>query len=194
VQQVKIFEEGDDAEFMAIFDGDLPGKQLVGPDLHPEKMEVEEPSMFGETPKPKPLPLPGETIVSETAPEPEPEPPAPSTKLPEYEPLPDYGAAAEPEPTPEPAPTPEPEPVAPAPEPEPTPEPEPAPAPKPIIPADGVMVQRDGGRLRCPKCGNIKNAMIREVEDKTHILNDYPLIYGKKYVCGTCGQHWRVEE
>ncbi|MHA1111723.1 MAG: hypothetical protein ACTSRE_11520 [Promethearchaeota archaeon] len=182
VQQVKIFEEGDDAEFVAIFAGDLPGKKLVGPDLHPEQMEPEESSVFGEAPKPEPLPLPGETIVSETAPEPE--PPVSETKLPDHEPLPDYGVAAEPEP------------VAAVPEPAPLPEPEPAPEPaaKPNIPADGTMVQRDGGRLRCPKCGNIKNKMIREVEDKTHILNDYPLIYGKKYVCGTCGQHWRVEE
>jgi hypothetical protein len=186
VQQVKIFEEGDDAEFMAIFDGDLPGKKTIGPDLHPEQMEDEEPVVFSETPKPQPLPLPGETIVSETAPEPEPEK---STELPEYEPLPDYGAAAETIATPEPEPEP-----APAPVPEPEPSPEPEPESKPVIPADGVMVQRDGGRLKCPRCNNIKIAMIREVEDKTHILNDYPLIYGKKYICGTCGQHWRVED
>ena len=193
VQQVKVFEEGDDAEFIAIFEGGIPGKKTIGPDLHPEQMEPDEPDVFSDAPKPAPLPLPGETIVSETAPEPE--EPGPSTDLPEYEPLPDYGAAAdsEPAPAPEVVAVPEPEPL---PEPETLPEPEstPAPAAKPAIPADGVMVQRDGGRLKCPRCGNIKNAMIREVEDKTHILNDYPLIYGKKYVCGTCGTHWRVEE
>ncbi|TFG19402.1 MAG: hypothetical protein EU530_06385 [Promethearchaeota archaeon] len=179
VQQVKVFEEGEDAEFVALFDGVLPGKKLVGPDLNPEIFSDEEPSVFGETPKPKPLPLPGETIISETAPEPV------THKHPEYEPLPDYSAAAYSEQEPEPSYEPESE-----------SEPEPAPEPvaKPIVPVDGILVQRDGSRLRCPKCGNIKPNMIREVEDKSHILNDYPLIYGKKHICGTCGTHWRLEE
>jgi hypothetical protein len=187
-----VFEEGDDAEFIAIFEGGIPGKKTIGPDLHPEQMEPEEPSVFSDTPKPAPLPLPGETIVSETALEPE---ESTSTKLPEYEPLPDYGAAAVSEP--EPLAAKEPEPVAvPEPEPEPVPEPEsePAPTTKTVIQPNGVLVQRDGGRLKCPSCGNIDPRMMREVEDKAHILNDYPLIYGKKHICGKCGAHWRVEE
>ncbi len=171
VQQVKVFEEGEDEEFLAIFDGNLPGKQTIGPDLHPEQMEDEEESVFSETPKPKPLPLPGETIVSEFAPEPEEE-----VQIPEYEPVPDYSEGYS-------------EPAF-----EPELEPETEPAPKPSIPPSDIMVQRDGGRLKCPRCGNIKVVMIREVEDKTHILNDYPLIYAKKYICGVCGTHWRVEE
>jgi hypothetical protein len=170
VQQVKVFEEGEDQEFLAIFDGHLPGIKTIGPDFHPEQMESEESSIkFSDTPKPRPLPLPGETIVSESAYEPELEPWSEPEPEPMYEPEP------EPEPLPKPKHTPAGESI-------------------PPITADGVLVQRDGGRLRCPKCGNIKNVMIREIEDKTHILNDYPLIYAKKYVCGVCGVHWRVEE
>jgi len=168
VQQVKVFEEGEDQEFLAIFDGILPGKRTIGPDLKPELMGDEELEMsFTEKPKPQPLPLPGETIVTK-----------PITKT--ITPKP-----AAPKPTlmrdnlPE-APKTVVEPVS-----------------SPVTPpssADGVLVQRDGGRLKCPKCGNTKAGMIREAVDKTHILNDYPLIYGKKNICGTCGAQWRVEE
>lgn len=173
VQQVKVFEEGEDQEFKAIFDGNLPGRRTIGLDLHPEQMEDEDSDVsFTEIPKPRPLPLPGETIVSESAFEPKP-----------Y--IETESSYTEPESYPEPEPLPiiesEPDSI-------------PAPAVKPSIPADGVLVQRDGGRLRCPRCGNIKSNMIRQIEDKTHILNDYPLIYGKKHICGTCGTHWRVEE
>ncbi len=35
--------------------------------------------------------------------------------------------------------------------------------------------------------------MVREVQDRSRILNDYPVIYAKKYICGVCGSHWRVE-
>jgi len=54
-----------------------------------------------------------------------------------------------------------------------------------------LMVQKGGTRLTCPKCGNYNKAMIREVEDQTNILMDYPRIYGKKYICGACGVSWR---
>jgi hypothetical protein len=57
-----------------------------------------------------------------------------------------------------------------------------------------VLVQAGGGRLKCPKCGNVVPNMIRMVEDKGNIIMDYPRIYGKKYICGACGIHWRVEE
>ncbi|MHA1585194.1 MAG: hypothetical protein ACTSWL_08065 [Promethearchaeota archaeon] len=57
-----------------------------------------------------------------------------------------------------------------------------------------VLVQKGAGRLQCPKCGNNVRTMIREVEDKGNIIMDYPLLYGKKFICGKCGAHWRREE
>ncbi|MHA1512400.1 MAG: hypothetical protein ACTSRX_11865 [Promethearchaeota archaeon] len=56
------------------------------------------------------------------------------------------------------------------------------------------MVQKGSGRLTCPRCGNLNKSMIREIEDRTNILMDYPLIYGKKYVCGECGAEWKKED
>jgi len=47
------------------------------------------------------------------------------------------------------------------------------------------------GRRRCPKCGNVNKALIREMPDKTHIILAYPRMYGKKYKCGLCGTEWR---
>lgn len=52
------------------------------------------------------------------------------------------------------------------------------------------LVQHGDGRLTCPECGNNLANKIREVTDRTHIVNDYPLIYGKKYICGMCGAEW----
>ncbi|MHA1718471.1 MAG: hypothetical protein ACTSXK_03030, partial [Promethearchaeota archaeon] len=106
--------------------------------------------------------------------------------------------APAPEPTPAPAPAPEPTP-APAPAPEPTPAPAPAPEPTPApAPAPTssheILIQKGSGRLTCPRCGNLNKNMIREVEDRTNILMDYPLIYGKKYICGECGAEWKKEE
>lgn len=57
-----------------------------------------------------------------------------------------------------------------------------------------VLIQKGGGRLQCPSCGNPNRQMIREVEDRSHIIMDYPIMYGKKYICGKCGSHWRREE
>ncbi len=99
-----------------------------------------------------------------------------------------------PEPVPEPTPAPTPEPVhvpAPTPELEPTPAPEPTPSP---VSSMEILVQKGSGRLTCPRCGNLNKSMIREVEDRTNILMDYPLIYGKKYVCGECGAEWKKED
>jgi ribosomal protein S27AE len=53
-----------------------------------------------------------------------------------------------------------------------------------------ILVQKGGNRLQCPKCGNYNKNMIREVEDHSHIINDYPVIYGKKNLCGKCGSTW----
>ncbi|MFX1364097.1 MAG: hypothetical protein ACFFCE_15100 [Promethearchaeota archaeon] len=47
-------------------------------------------------------------------------------------------------------------------------------------------------RRECPKCGNKNKALIRETVDKTHIICNYPRMYGKKYHCGDCGVEWRV--
>jgi Gelsolin repeat len=57
-----------------------------------------------------------------------------------------------------------------------------------------MLVQSGGGRLKCPKCGNVSRNMIREMPDRNHIIMDYPVMYGKKYVCGKCGSEWRREE
>ena len=57
-----------------------------------------------------------------------------------------------------------------------------------------ILIQNGGTRLTCPKCGNYKKNMIREVDDREHIINDYPIIYGKKYICGVCGSEWRWEK
>ncbi len=47
-------------------------------------------------------------------------------------------------------------------------------------------------RRECPKCGNKNKTLIRETIDKTHLISDYPRMYGKKYHCGDCGVEWRV--
>ncbi|MHA1585403.1 MAG: hypothetical protein ACTSWL_09120 [Promethearchaeota archaeon] len=59
------------------------------------------------------------------------------------------------------------------------------------IDSDGMLVQRGSGRLKCPKCGNDNPSMIREVDDRTRLLYDYPPIYAKKYICGKCGAEFR---
>ena len=47
-------------------------------------------------------------------------------------------------------------------------------------------------RRECPKCGNKSKPLIRETIDRTHLICDYPRMYGKKYHCGECGVEWRV--
>ena len=63
-----------------------------------------------------------------------------------------------------------------------------------VVPLDmgkGQIIQGIS-RRECPKCGNTSKALIRETLDKTHIISDYPRMYGKKYHCGDCGGEWRV--
>jgi len=67
------------------------------------------------------------------------------------------------------------------------------PAPTPGKAEPPVLVCK-GTRLACPKCGNVMRNMFREVEDRGHVVMDYPLIYGKKYICGKCGSHFRKDE
>jgi len=47
-------------------------------------------------------------------------------------------------------------------------------------------------RRRCPSCDNSQHKFIYEEKDKTHIIMDYPRLYGKKYKCGICGSEWKV--
>ncbi|MHA1646875.1 MAG: hypothetical protein ACTSVL_04810 [Promethearchaeota archaeon] len=43
----------------------------------------------------------------------------------------------------------------------------------------------------CSKCFNQNQHNIREIEDKTVVLMEYPRIYGMKFICGNCGHSWR---
>lgn len=66
-------------------------------------------------------------------------------------------------------------------------------APTPAPAGEQILVQK-GARLACPKCGNVIRNMIREVDDRSHLISDYPIIYAKKYICGKCGAVWRRED
>ena len=54
----------------------------------------------------------------------------------------------------------------------------------------GVIVTPDGKR-KCPICNNQNHRLIREVEDKSRVINAYPKMYGKKFKCGQCGAELR---
>ena len=53
-------------------------------------------------------------------------------------------------------------------------------------------IMNGDSRRMCPSCDNTRHNLIYEETDKTHILMDYPRIYGKKFKCGACGQEWRI--
>jgi regulator of replication initiation timing len=53
-------------------------------------------------------------------------------------------------------------------------------------------IMEGDSRRMCPSCDNNRRQFIYEETDKTHILMDYPRIYGKKFKCGSCGQEWRL--
>ncbi len=57
--------------------------------------------------------------------------------------------------------------------------------------SDLIEVPGSSERRQCPKCHEVSPYMIKELTDKTKILNNYPIIYGKKYKCGKCGTEWR---
>jgi len=61
----------------------------------------------------------------------------------------------------------------------------------PLEMSKGQILQGDS-RRECPKCWNHNKTLIRETIDKTHLISDYPRMYGKKYHCGECGVEWRV--
>jgi hypothetical protein len=56
---------------------------------------------------------------------------------------------------------------------------------------DLLEVPGSSERRQCPKCHEVNPYMIKELTDKTKILNNYPILYGKKYKCGKCGSEWR---
>ncbi|OLS14930.1 MAG: hypothetical protein RBG13Loki_1443 [Promethearchaeota archaeon CR_4] len=66
-----------------------------------------------------------------------------------------------------------------------------APAPPSSKATDLIEVPGSSERRQCPKCHEVNPYMIKELTDKTKILNNYPTIYGKKYKCGKCGSEWR---
>jgi len=80
-----------------------------------------------------------------------------------------------------------------------SPEGEVIPISKEITPSEIVELLKKGYKLpdwvviprHCPRCYNQNQHSIREVEDKTVVLMEYPRIYGMKFVCGNCGNEWR---
>jgi hypothetical protein len=61
----------------------------------------------------------------------------------------------------------------------------------PLSSTHKIIIEGDSRRM-CPSCDNAQHRLIYEQTDKTHILLDYPRIYGKKFKCGNCGTEWRV--
>jgi hypothetical protein len=57
---------------------------------------------------------------------------------------------------------------------------------------DGLLtIEKTEGRRKCPRCANENKMLIHESIDKGNIILDYPRMYGKKYKCGQCGVEWR---
>jgi len=80
-----------------------------------------------------------------------------------------------------------------------SPEGEVIPISKEITPAEVLELLKKGYKLpawvviprHCSKCFNQNQHSIREIEDKTVVLMEYPRIYGMKFICGNCGHSWR---
>ena len=173
LQNEKIFEEGDDQEFLEALEKGEDYKESDAVQLRAEselEPETEADKVQAAIPKEH------KAEISE----------APKTE-----------AAPTPEPEPEPAPKEKP---APAPEPSPAPSPSSsqtsASSAAPGIPGaeadDGIItIEKSEGRRVCPKCGQDRKHMIHESIDKSNIILDYPRMYGKKYKCGKCGCEWR---
>jgi hypothetical protein len=163
-QRPVIFDEGeDDAKFLGIFEGKLPASDVQVVDL---KAEVFDQPPIEPALKEKPVEVP--KPVKAAAPlKPIQIPASKETHAPSPKP------AAEPITAPPKAP-----PAKEAPKSE-----------KEVA----VLIQTSSGRLQCPKCGNNAHNMIREFEDRSHIIMDYPIIFGKKFHCGKCGTWWRRE-
>ncbi|MEJ2251005.1 MAG: hypothetical protein P8Y70_16415 [Candidatus Lokiarchaeota archaeon] len=56
---------------------------------------------------------------------------------------------------------------------------------------DILTIEKSEGRRSCPSCGEDNKNMIHESTDKSNIIMDYPRVYGKMYLCGSCGTKWR---
>jgi hypothetical protein len=54
-----------------------------------------------------------------------------------------------------------------------------------------TVEKMEGTRRKCPECGTDDPHMIHESVDKSNIVLDYPRVYGKKFLCGSCGCVWR---
>jgi hypothetical protein len=54
-----------------------------------------------------------------------------------------------------------------------------------------LTIEKTEGRRVCPNCGEENKSMIHESVDKSNIIMDYPRMYGKKFLCGSCGTEWR---
>jgi len=80
-----------------------------------------------------------------------------------------------------------------------SPEGEVIPISKDITPSEVLELIKKGYKLpawvviprHCSKCFNQNQHSIREIEDKTVVLMEYPRIYGMKFICGNCGHSWR---
>ena len=178
-QEVKIFEESDDdSEFLGIFEGKIPKKENKNPDLKLEaddqelaaKAAAEAAKKEEEVAKAAAEAAKKEEEVAKTA--------AEAAKK-EEEVAKVAAEAAKKEEVKKEVPK--------------MTEKRKAPSMPSSRPSSGVLVQKGGGRIACPKCGNPDPRKRREVKDMTKLINDYPPIYAKKFVCGKCGVHWRVE-
>ena len=56
---------------------------------------------------------------------------------------------------------------------------------------DAEKIIEETVRRKCPTCLNTNPKYIREFNDKSNILMQYPRIYGKKYKCGICTTEWK---
>jgi hypothetical protein len=54
-----------------------------------------------------------------------------------------------------------------------------------------LIIEKTEGRRKCPSCGEENKLLIHESTDRSHIISDYPRVYGKKYRCGKCSTEWR---
>ncbi len=172
-QNEVIFEEGNDAEFLAALERGEDYKESDAVQLRAES-EIE-PSTVEEEIHPETKAEIKEVVEEEPA------------KVEES--IPSESTLTEPEVKEEKAPAPAP---APAPAQIKT---RPSSGAAPGIPGrldESVLtIEKPTGRRRCPKCGLDDKNMIYESIDKSNILLDYPRVYGKKYKCGRCGVEWR---
>ncbi|MHA1273485.1 MAG: hypothetical protein ACTSQP_03145 [Promethearchaeota archaeon] len=170
LQNEVIFEEGDDAEFIAALERGEDYKESDAVQLRAES-ELEE--MTEEERAKLEIPKETKSKVLDTDEVPKEEPKEEVKEEPKEEPKVETPAKVEKE---APMPT--------------------SSGAAPGIPGktvdDGIItIEKTEGRRKCPKCGEENKHMIHESIDKSNIILDYPRMYGKKYKCGRCGCVWR---